>query len=421
MTKSITSLPVSALTDIMTTIAPQNTFTAPEDKSDFVPVVRFLVMSDTHIDSFADVGCSRIQKAISLGYSDAQSDSIYKSLDAVMFCGDITNNGHESEYLAFKCTIDSVLRDETRLLAILAKNHDCWGPMGRGALSYFSSLTGLDNDWHHVVNGYHFIGISVSPDSNYLYYDPKQISWVKEQLDKAVANDPEKPIFVTHHEHVSGTVYGSGGNEWGVDYLKSVFEAYPQIIHFSGHSHYPMNDPRSIWQGSFTAIGTGAIKYMEFTVDGKKSVHPDHYKETGQTWIVEVSAQNEVRLRGYDVYSEAHLCEYVIKEPANSAKRQFTPEKQEADSSAPAFPDLGSRRYVTVPAAKSTDGNIVFLYRAIVFDENGNEIDNVYKVNNYWSYPTYDSVTLAVNAPQGCTIKVFAENAYGMRSEPLTF
>ncbi|MBB6733278.1 metallophosphoesterase family protein [Cohnella zeiphila] len=415
-----TSLPVSDLATFMTMIAPRNTFGDPDDKSDFVPVVRFLVMSDSHIETFADVGCSRIQKAISLGYSDAQSDSVYKSLDAVMFCGDITDKGDMSQYIAFKSTVDSALKEETKLLAILASNHDCWGSMGRGALSYFSSLTGLHTDWHDVINGYHFIGISASADSDYRY-DPEQISWVKEQLDKAVADDPEKPIFVTHHEHVLDTVYGSGDKEWGIDHLKSVFEEYPQIIHFSGHSHYPLNDPRSIWQGSFTAVGTGAIKYMEFTVDGKKGVHPDHYEKTGQTWIVEVSAQNEVRLRGYDVYSEVQLCEYVIKEPANAANRQFTPDKQEAASSAPVFPDLGSRRYITVPAAKSTDGDIIFLYRAIVFDENGNEIDHVYQVNNYWTYPTYDSVTLAVNAPRGCTVKVFAENAYGMRSEPLTF
>lgn len=404
----------------MKMIAPLNTFSAPEDQSDFVPVLRFLVMSDAHIKAIADVGCSRTQKAISLGYSHAQGDSEYKSLDAVMFCGDMTNDGHESQYLAFKSTVDSVLRDETKRLTILARNHDCWGPMGRGTLSYFSSLTGLDTDWHHVINGYHFIGISASPDSNYRY-DPEQISWMKEQLDKAVADDPEKPIFVTHHEHVTDTVYGSGGKEWGISDLKSVFEEYPQIIHFSGHSHYPINDPRSIWQGSFTAVGTGAIQYMEFTVDGNKNVHPDRYKETGQTWIVEVNAQNEVRLRGYDVFSEALLCEYVIQEPANAAKRQFTPEQQEAASSAPVFPALGSKRYITVPAAGSTDGHIIFLYRAIVYDANGNEIDHVYKVNNYWSNPTYDSVTLAVNAPRGCTVKVFAENAYGMRSEPLIF
>ncbi len=414
------SHPASDLTNCMTLIAPLNRFRALDDPSDFVPAVRFLVMSDAHIKTIADVGCSRIQKAISLGYSVAESDSAYNALDAVLVCGDLTE-GEKSQYLAFKSTIDSVLTDETKLLAILAKNHDCWGSLGRDALSYFSSLTGLDNDWHHVINGYHFIGISVSPDINYRYYDPQQISWVKKQLDIAVADNPNKPIFVTHHEHVSHTVYGSADKEWGIDSFRSVFEEYPQIIHFSGHSHYPLNDPRSIWQGSFTAVGTGAIQYMEFTVDGTKGIHPEHYRNTGQAWMVEVSAQNEVRLRGFDVYSEALLCEYIIKEPANAANRQFTPNKLAAASSAPAFPDRGSKRYITVPAATSTDGHIIFLYRAIVYDENGNEVENVYKVNNYWTLPTYDSVTFAVNAPRGCTVKVFAENAYGMRSEPLIF
>ena len=38
---------------------------------------------------------------------------------------------------------------------------------------------------------------------------------------------------------------------------------YSNIINFSGHSHFPIIDERSIWQKEFTAIQTGSTSYVE--------------------------------------------------------------------------------------------------------------------------------------------------------------
>ena len=42
-----------------------------------------------------------------------------------------------------------------------------------------------------------------------------------------------------------------------------ILKNYPQVVDFSGHSHVPINDPRSIHQKHFTALGTGSLSYFE--------------------------------------------------------------------------------------------------------------------------------------------------------------
>ena len=81
------------------------------------------------------------------------------------------------------------------------------------------------------------------------YYSDKQINWLKEEMAKAQKDDPEKPIFIFLHQHIKETVYGS--HEWGTQdsaKINAVLKEYPQVITFSGHSHYPLDDPRSIHQ-----------------------------------------------------------------------------------------------------------------------------------------------------------------------------
>ena len=37
---------------------------------------------------------------------------------------------------------------------------------------------------------------------------------------------------------------------------------YPNAVAFSGHTHYSLTDQRSVWQGSFTSIGTAALRWL---------------------------------------------------------------------------------------------------------------------------------------------------------------
>ena len=66
--------------------------------------------------------------------------------------------------------------------------------------------------------------------------------------------------------------------EWGEETLNEYFEKYPQIINFSGHSHFSLIDERSIYQKDYTAIQTQSISYIELE-GGKEngSIPNDEY------------------------------------------------------------------------------------------------------------------------------------------------
>lgn len=73
--------------------------------------------------------------------------------------------------------------------------------------------------------------------------------------------DPMQPFFYVQHPHPYGTCFGPWA--WGHDRGRTteILSRYPNAIAFSGHSHYPMADERAIWQGSFTSVGVGSLRY----------------------------------------------------------------------------------------------------------------------------------------------------------------
>lgn len=415
---------LAIFTAIMSIFAPFNSVKAPAEKqTDFTPVIRFTVASDSHVNCVGDDGSQRIQKAISLGYDIARQNEKYKNLDAVLFAGDITDDGTKFEFVSFMSAVNSVIDyDETELLTVAADSHDGYC-RENNTFDYYEKLINGEKDFHTVINGFHFIGISASKVKGERYTEGQR-TWLKAQLDSAAKDDPAKPIFVMHHEHVFDTVYGSREIDgWGTDFFKDIFEEYPQIVHFSGHSHYPLNDPRSIWQGEFTAVGTGALKYAELTVDGERKIHPDGYNEMAQVWVVEVDAQNTVRLRGYDALSSTLLCEYYIDNPSDANARQYTPEQQKkANANPPTLKEISVKKTsgkcnVTISRA---DGD-VFLYRFYVIGADGNEKSSCYVVDKYWVNDGSVTISKTVEAEKGDTIKVVAENAYGVQSEAIEY
>lgn len=396
----------------------------------FVPVIRFVASSDTHIVSSNDVNRDRIIKMFNLAYDVAESDSNYSSLDAVLIAGDLTNDGTRDEFDKFGKAISDSVRGDTKFLGVVAKNHDGYEMKRQELRDYYKQVTGNDADFHVVINGYHFFGISAS-DKDGIHYSTEQLNWLDKELAQVTKAEPDKPVFIINHEHVRNTVYGSSAYDgWGITTFKSIFNKYPQVVSFTGHSHYPLNDPRSVWQGKFTAVGTGAITYSEFTIDESRAYHPSDCSDTATCWIVELDAQNNMRLRGYDVNESVLLCERFLENPADNKNREYTPAKRKAASSAPAFaegsaievnPEEGACT-VTVPVAQSTDGEPVILYRAFAKNKLGMTVAQSWTLPQYYRAIDFDTVELKLSDLPGgdYTISVVAENAYEMQSDPLT-
>ena len=195
-------------------------------------------------------------------------------------------------------------------------------------------------------------------------------------------------------------------------------------MHLSGHSHYPLNDPRSVWQGEFTAIGTGALSYAELTVDGQNKIHPPGHEDIAQGWIVELDAQNRMRLRGYDSLSDTLQCEYLLdlSDPPHSFS--FTPQALALRASPPAFaPDAAPRVLraddgitVCIPEAACSDGAPVFLYRVALVDPAGTVLSQTVCIPEYW-HTAASPLCATLPEPDGAyAVQVTAENAYGMCS-----
>ena len=130
-----------------------------------------------------------------------------------------------------------------------------------------------------------------------------------------------------------------------------------------------------------------------------------------------------------DANAGAVLCEYILKNPANRANRDFTPQKRKAASKPPIFSDSAaltavptdSGCRVTAPAAQSADGMPVILYRICAKDALGGPVAKSWTLAPYYRADGADEIVLELqNLADGTyTVCVTAENAYGKQSSPL--
>ena len=397
-----------------------------EPDPDFTPVLRFVVSSDSHVGKYGDFKTERIMKMINTGYAAAEADPNYGKLDAAVLVGDTTDTGLPSTFISIKAAVTKVLKDGTDFLAVAAKNHDSY--LGRISRCYISGITGDSADFHKVINGYHFIGLSASPLS-IIHYTKAQLDWLDEQLAEAVADDPAKPVFVFQHEHIYNTVYGSFPEDtWGVEFFTDILNKYPQVIDISGHSHYPANDPRAIWQGVFTALNDGGLNYYEFTIDGAKSQHPESSDNMAHMLLVEVNAENTVKVRVCDLNAEAVLAEYLIDNVADPVKTKYAFDSRRAAASAPVFtsePQIsvnGKKVTVTTAPATVSDDDVVFIYRLQILGVDNNAAVSAKKLGDYYKNAEAGDITLTAEVPSAgvYTVKLTAEDAWGLRSETQT-
>lgn len=211
----------------------------------------------------------------------------HKGMDALIIGGDFTNVATKNAWGTYKEIYDKVMSNSKKPISLyIMGNHDHWLPdffsnfeipSPASLQKRFTKYTDEYPYSHKVINGYHFICWSSSNGSYDKSYTNEK--WIRGEIEKALKDNADKPIFVITHINPTDTVYGS--DEWGNKDITDILKDYKQVISISGHSHYSILDERSIWQDSFTAFSTQSLDYIELE-SGKfnGSIPKDAYGNT---------------------------------------------------------------------------------------------------------------------------------------------
>ncbi len=287
-------------------------------------VLRFSALSDVHFKKNRDCKeADRFRRSMKFMY-DYSSQQPYKNFDAMLVAGDKSDHGWDEELLFFKEVMDEGIKKGTTTILCMG-NHEFIAGNKKRWEEIFERPSNLVYD----VKGFKFIALSPEKGScrngDYLY----ALEWLENEIKKACDDDPGKPVFTFQHYHVTPTVYGSRGEDnWGTVDLFETLQKYPRVINFSGHSHYPINDPRSAWQGRFSAFGTGTLSYFEMGGEGGRfNKFPPGYDKAAQLYVVEVRKDNTVVLKPYDLITNTFFDVVYVVNTGNIGKYYYTDER----------------------------------------------------------------------------------------------
>lgn len=244
-----------------------NVFASKEKVKDPIPNLQIGVISDIHI------GEEKEKKIFIRALKDYKN--IAPKLQGLAIVGDITNNGLESQYDEFMDLLNKNLDSNVERFIAMG-NHEYYerGVFPESKVTdkelsdRFVKKTGMPALYYDKwIEGYHFITlgseesmISDMANGDSAIISEEQYMWLKKIL--AVNAKDNKPIFIFLHQPIYNTVYGSSeSGELKDGKLMEILKEYPQSILFSGHSHYILNHPKSIYEDGFTMVNTASIAY----------------------------------------------------------------------------------------------------------------------------------------------------------------
>lgn len=327
----------------------------PKTPDDFTPVLRFAICSDVHLSGEdSDPHAEKYATFFEDTYAYAENQA-YKNVDAFVVAGDMTGGGRDKEYAKFVSLNEEHLRDGSQLITVLG-NHEFIAYRDEDptvGYAKYKEYMKRDVDTDNVINGYHIVGVSYADDAKTFSGKDK---WLREVLNNAKSEDPTKPIFVIQHPAPFASIYGSVN--WGDPTTGFVYPAYPQVMTFSGHSHYAANDPRSINQTSFTAVGTGCLAASIVNI-GYIEGDCDAPGDSGTFWIVEADANGNVRLQLYDAVTHQFFDknEYYISDITKRSAHYYNWNNLKSLDTTPAFPGGAA-----ASAETDNDGNMILSF-----------------------------------------------------------
>ncbi|MBR6514987.1 MAG: S-layer homology domain-containing protein [Clostridia bacterium] len=271
------------------------------------PVMCFAAMSDVHIgDKNTEESMRRTLRYI----------NSYGEMDAFMFSGDLTNTTantvNASQIVEFDRILGEEVNYDTSVVYSLGPSHDL--PYAASGLECRALFNENLNDKyftyditpddmaalgvrHSIIDGYHFFSIDHEGAG---FYDEAMV-WLVAEVEKAVAEDPDEPFFVSTHVP-------------DMPHVNALLASYPQAVCFTGHVHNSVAREDSIRQDNgYTNIHLGGMNY--YRVDGYNRFNDNPFLDLGniyefaQAVYVEVYADNTVKLQRLDGYNSATIGE----------------------------------------------------------------------------------------------------------------
>lgn len=425
-------------------------------------------ISDVHIEGSSDAYANKFTSALNqLKVKAAESDA--NGIDGVMVVGDLIQRAEITMAQNFKALYEDVFKPTEVPMIYTIGNHDMnpkydWTPSTVAQSVAMANTFGdeyfktdIDNTMrnnyearHCVIGGYHILAVTPNGDQP-ITYSPNVITWLDQQLDAITKTDPNRYVIVLTHPMIYNTIYGSllgedGGvwtstlpNYWATRVLTGVLEKYPQVVSFHGHLHFPINDPRSLWQGKWTALGCGSTRYMAIEPAGWEGISStptvmNDANNFSQGYLVQFDVNGNMRIVKMDFFNNGTIGEpYVMQYPdaagANLAKYNNVTRK--AANQAPTMStidvkDVKEAETASVTFAAGKDDEFVHHY-IVTLSKAGNVVATKKILADFYLHPktsemksswTVDFGTLSESGQY--TVTVVAVDSWDAESAPVT-
>ena len=413
------------------------------DFSPYSPEITKIKIGDEKSAKIGIISDIQIDNKYNEGYYKYFKNNFYKTLkvlkknnvDLIIIAGDITNDGQTANYISFKKIFNSIYDNEQPppMVISIMGNHDYMDTLFNTNIQRQKKFYKFMNSYpfsHYIINNYNFIFWS-NENLNYGDSPIENTTWIKSTLEKANKNKKSKgdPIFVISHIPPKNTVYGSEGM-WGNQDIYDILKDYPEVICISGHSHYSLRNIKSIWQGSFTAINTQSICYVDIDdyYTNIMDVKMDSAKDDSMGLIAYLNQDNVIFDR-IQFDTEKILEEkWKINFPIKLSDFQYTFDKRNKKIK-PIFKDnikitvekINNKNYIVFNSASHVD--YVYIYKIILKTKDKNDIFEYLFYSDYYKNEKSRKKIIKYELPKDLgsnqyNVEIYAIDSFDNISEP---
>lgn len=374
-----------------------------------VPLLRIAAMSDIQGYPYPeDAGMRNLERALDV--------LAPLNPDVVVNSGDINDTGNDVEAVRYYKTRCDARLGTLPHVACLGNHEldflrdDLKGVRTPDAIRCdFNAVFGYDPEARVIrstVRGFEFVALHLSSSAGYA---GDEMADLERALDVAEARDTAHPVFVVTHYHPKDTVNDSRLEEKS-GALRRMLDRHPRAVSLSGHTHNPLRDPRSIWQGPFTAVDTSTLCYASLDLRPPAAnqiscLLPYGHEATGFLFI-EVFTDRLVfrRFSAEDGREIDPHAPWTAPWPHNPATAPYRFDVRRATERSPRFPqnpeptlwyDYG---FVYLLFAAATPAEGVFGYRVELQGDNDCATTHIY-VSDYYLAPARRRGRVVFRAP----------------------